>query len=391
MITNATVPSPKEIASIIGLEQQPVLRNLKITQCYHDLSQAIAAMVGSENANWCSFATWASKTAGRFIRADEVLPIFRRAFADLKDLAARLDRINRTIAAIHPNATLRLGAVLQALAAPVQEVSRHIAAGNLAVFAELGPIFSLVCARGIGQPRYDAAALAELLRQLALKQGLPAEGGQSYLQSAVQFFYRAKFETHSDRKAEWLLLANAQTGLHEQMRLQPAIAGSLRPPFNNFLAPLYRAHNEEVFSGPLRERLEKLTQTTLAPIFSAIDEELNQAWRETATRLLMTLQLPDGEIHLGHDLRAQPGKPLFAPSLRSIEYADLRKLLAYYHADRPDGVGSAAQDWADIPERMQFILTLFRARQQDRRLFEQPFSAEQRKALSENCVPSGPL
>lgn len=390
-MTNVTVPSPQEIASIIGLERQPVLRNLKITQCYHDLSQAIAARVGSENANWCSFATWASKTAGRFIRADEVLPIFRRAFADLKDFAARLDRINQTLAAIHPKATLSLSAVLRALAAPVQEVSRHIATGNLAVFAELGPIFSLICARGIDQHRYDAAALVELLRDLALKESMAAEGGQSYLRSAVQFFYSAQFETDLDRKAEWLLLANAQTGLHEQIRLQPAIAGSLLPPFKNFLSQLYHAHNQEIAAEPLRGRLEKLTQATLAPLFTASDEELNRAWRETATRLLMTLQLPDGEIHLGRDLRAQPGKPFYPPSLRSIEYADLRKLLAHYHADGPDGTGSAAQDWADIPERMQLILTLFRARQQDSRLFDQPFSAEQRKAISENRVPSGPL
>ena len=30
-----------------------------ITQCYHDLSSALAEALGGENANWCTYATWA--------------------------------------------------------------------------------------------------------------------------------------------------------------------------------------------------------------------------------------------------------------------------------------------------------------------------------------------
>lgn len=50
----------------------PVLRNLQITQCYHELSAAMAGRTGP-GANWCTFATWASKQAGQ--RA-----VARRAF-----------------------------------------------------------------------------------------------------------------------------------------------------------------------------------------------------------------------------------------------------------------------------------------------------------------------
>ena len=71
-------PSRQEIESIIGLDGEPVIRNLRITQCYHDLSQAVASVIAETNVNWCTFATWASKTAGRFIRG-ELVAMFRDA------------------------------------------------------------------------------------------------------------------------------------------------------------------------------------------------------------------------------------------------------------------------------------------------------------------------
>jgi len=175
--------------------------------------------------------------------------------------------------------------------------------------------------------------------------------------------------------------------LHEQIRLQPAIAGSLRPPFSGILRPLYERHT----SSPRRARVLAAIETTLSPLFSETEAKLNLRWRETVTRLLMTLQLPDGEIHLGNDLQPEPGKALFPSPLRMIEYGDLRRLLSSYHADGDGAVGSAATDWADIPERMRFILTLFRSRQLSARLFTQPFSTEQRAAIAAGRIPPGLL
>ena len=62
------VPSQSEIADIIAASGDPSLRNLRITLCYSKLSLALAERFGRGNVNWCTFATWASKTAGRFIR-----------------------------------------------------------------------------------------------------------------------------------------------------------------------------------------------------------------------------------------------------------------------------------------------------------------------------------
>jgi hypothetical protein len=49
----------------------PVLRNYQITQSYHDLSMLVSKRLGA-CANWCTFATWASKQAGQTIRGEDL-------------------------------------------------------------------------------------------------------------------------------------------------------------------------------------------------------------------------------------------------------------------------------------------------------------------------------
>jgi hypothetical protein len=50
---------------------EPALRNLLITQCYCELSAAFAERINI-GANWCTFATWASKQAGQTIRHEDL-------------------------------------------------------------------------------------------------------------------------------------------------------------------------------------------------------------------------------------------------------------------------------------------------------------------------------
>ncbi len=62
------VPASAEVDRIATLGD-PVLRNLQITQCYHELASALAKRTGPY-ANWCTFATWASRQAGQTIRKE---------------------------------------------------------------------------------------------------------------------------------------------------------------------------------------------------------------------------------------------------------------------------------------------------------------------------------
>src|SRR5687767_2502159 len=76
---------------------QPVLRNLLITQRYHDLSHDLTAALGRTDANWATFATWASKTAGRSIREEDVPPELTEFLRKEAALDQRLDRFRRRL------------------------------------------------------------------------------------------------------------------------------------------------------------------------------------------------------------------------------------------------------------------------------------------------------
>ncbi len=68
-------PGPwQERLERIHREPDPGLRNFLITGAYYDLGCCIEDLLGQQDANWLTFGTWASFTAGRFIRG-EAMPV----------------------------------------------------------------------------------------------------------------------------------------------------------------------------------------------------------------------------------------------------------------------------------------------------------------------------
>ena len=63
------VPTVADVNQIAALADAAI-RNLRITQCYHELAVTVTARTGV-CANWCAFATWASKQAGQTIRKED--------------------------------------------------------------------------------------------------------------------------------------------------------------------------------------------------------------------------------------------------------------------------------------------------------------------------------
>ncbi len=123
----APIATPAECDEI-GKVGNVVLRNLKITQMYHRLSRELTLLIGPEDANWCTFACNASKTAGYSIRREEI-PLY-----ELLLLARRHDGLRRAAETVQQwvseaGLARRAEAVLDA-------VSEHISAGNLKVFAD---------------------------------------------------------------------------------------------------------------------------------------------------------------------------------------------------------------------------------------------------------------
>lgn len=385
MDNSSTGPSLADVNAIIALDEHPELRNLKITQCYHDLSQAITTLEGAENVNWCTFATWASKTAGRFIRFHEISAEMHKVLVESRGYKKWwIDSINKRLAGFQPEAGTRHSSIFGYIESVIDHTSSDIAVGNLKVFSELGALFANMVKTFAGDTVYDAAKLEGFLKQL--KPGPTETGGQDLLRTAVTHFYEAMFETDPHRKAERLLLANAQTGLHEQKRLQPYIAGAIDAPIAEAVHQLH-AELSDKLSG-LLDLLHRIFDILLRPL---IVRWLKTQWERLSTRFLMELKLPDGTLHLGVDLPALPGQPLFPPVLQQIHDVELRALLESYGAmgEMPRGIG--AKNWTMLTERMRYILELFRSRQQDTRLFKQPFGEDQRKAIAEGRMPHGEL
>jgi hypothetical protein len=137
-----------------------------------------------------------------------------------------------------------------------------------------------------------------------------------------------------------------------------------------------------VVGVPLALVLKLLTR----PFLSALTE----LWERIATRYAMNLALPQGEeIPLGEDLPQRPDT--FPPDLRAITDPKTEALLERFDGGLHSTVGSGANNWADLNDRMGFIVELFRSRQQDLDLFEPPFEPPQQQDLKEGRIPEGPL
>src|SRR5256885_11063666 len=102
----------------------------------------------------------------------------------------------------------------------------------------------------------------------------------------VSHFYQANFEPQADRRDELILLVNAQTGLHEQVRLQPAIAGSLKLPFDVALRSLFDGGPRGRYSENLRKRLGRMLASEIDPVVAELDIELYRILRACVDRAL---------------------------------------------------------------------------------------------------------
>jgi hypothetical protein len=363
-----------DIERIVKLEQAPI-RNLWITQRYHTLMGLLASVIGDENANWSTFATWASKTAGQSIRGEEVPTELRQLLGEEMKLQQRIASSLHFPAALIPHFD-----PLDLPRAVLDEVSRQIAIGNLLVFQELAPLFALF-ARAFSEPaNLTEVNLADFMREL--RPGPITTDGQDYLKTAFTAYFAAARAGTPKEKAEFTLYGNLLIGLHEQTRLQAYIAGALDAPFAE--------RTYEALLARQVDWLEWVARPTFNALLQLIRSELKDRWERLATRYMMRLALPNGQsLGLGVDIPV--GDRPFPAVLTPLEYQELRDLVKTYDPHLDTLRGSGAKNWTDLNNRMAFIADLFRSRQQDRALYEPPFSEAQLAVLRQGRVPDGDL
>ena len=388
---NEAIPTVAEVERIATLAD-PVLRNLQITQCYHELATAMAEVVGP-GANWCAVATWASKQAGQSIRQEDLQRALQRRLRGSADANAAAETMAAAGQEIAGDEGRSVAGAVEALwaalnpGAAFERTADAVARGNRKVFEEIGYQFArFLDLFGDGQP--DEGKLA------AFCQGLPPgepPDGQRYLQQAFTHYHRAWTARDERARAQWMLLANLEIGFHEQTRLQPEIVEAMNAPIYDPRL-LRRRLVAELFPDPgarLRYALAGLAGRA-RPLLQARDHLADEAMRMgrlVVTERLMTLAMPDGQvIFLGRDL---PGS--FPDLLRTVDLTELAALLRQVDPTPDSPTDAGAADWSRLADRMHFIADLFRVYHLDPRLFDAPFSPQQTAALTQGRRPEGEL
>lgn len=339
----------------IAAIRNPVLRNLEITYAYSLLAAEITARSGA-GANWCTFATWASRQAGRTIRGEDAIGYIEQRLCVGRSLLHPLRSFGRWLLrkGLFDKAS-RIGGWMARLRTPfdaVELASDAVARGNLKVFAEIGHEF----ARYLREDDFTVAA--------------------PLLQVAFASYDRAFAEADPKRRAELMLRANLTIGLHEQTRLQPEIGEALDAPY------VTAEELGRMLCGTSRPRLAKLVGVVAKPAQGLVA----RFSREVITHSLMVLSLPGRILALGTHLdAAYPGE------LTELVEPELIALVSQYEpvAPAPDDCG--AEDWSSLDQRMHYIVHLFRAFHVDAQLAGPPFSAAQVERFLAGVVPEGDL
>jgi hypothetical protein len=368
-------PSDEEIAAMTD----PVLRNLHITQRYHEFAVQLRDGGIGEDATWCAFAVWASKTAGATIRGEVLPERAKQLMADNEATGSVIHRFNSGVTA-WAKRHLTHDHLGQAVEAVTAEVSKSIAAGNVLVFSELAPLFTALLDAHASSSPPSRDALGKAFAP-ALAQAESSGEGADGVTTAFGAYADALFAPPDS--AAVVLQANTLAVAHEQHRLQPAIQDALDAAITDTLQKVVDDDVvDHVPAGEGRHLLGGLT--------ADVCKVLETAWDTALTEVIMRLVTATESLDLRRDVPALPGG-MFPPALADLGGTAAAGAVAQWDKTGGTGVPSGAHDWAQLPERMNYIVNLFRSRQRDPSLFNPPFSEEQLQALNQGRLPAGPL
>ncbi len=379
------MPSVEDVRRIAAIAN-PVIRNLEITHCYSRLAAAFAARSG-EGANWCTYATWASRQAGRTIRGEDLLEHLGRKFGDDRWLLHPISTLWRRLlrhGLLQPET--RLGRLTGTLHTPFdafERASAAVARGNLKVFEEIGLEF----ARYLNECPPDEAGSPRFQRFVdRLRPGDPPDG-QDYLRRAFARYERRRLVPDPKAQAETAVLANLEIGFHEQTRLQPEIRAALDTAVVTH-KDLGRRALEALFPSSARwwSVVRRPAAAVVGVLAAGVQRGTGTLAREVITESFMVLDLPGRVLTLGTHLTDAYPEALAEPA-----DAELVELLARFEpvAPLPDDCG--ARDWSDLQQRMHYIVHLFCSFHVSEQVTRPPFSPEQVASFSRGIVPAGRL
>ena len=381
-----SAPNVQEVRRVAAIAN-PVIRNLEITHCYSRLDAALAARSG-EGANWCTYATWASRQAGRTIRGEDLLEELARRLGEgrwlLHPIRTPWRRLLRRGLFQRETRIGRLTAELHTPFDAFERASDSVARGNLKVFEEIGMEF----ARYLHDCPPDVAVESPRFRRFVegLRPGDPPDG-QGYLRQAFVHYQRQRLERDAKARTELAVLANLEVGLHEQTRLQPEIREALDAAHQTH-DDLGRRVLGAVFPSTTRwwSGARRPAAAVAGVIAGGAQRTASRVAREIITESLLVLSLPGRVLALGLHLTDE-----YPDLLRQPADVELTDLVARFEPVPPAPDDCGAGDWSDLHQRMHYIVHLFCAFHLDPELHRQPFTPEQVACFNGGVVPHGEL
>ena len=372
---------PASEASVAAISEIPdvAVRNLWITQTYFDLSRRLGDAITSDHT-WCTFAVWASGTAGQSIREEELGQTVKTLLDDRGDHRRGVDDANHATRWLRRLGIMRLIDITHVeslLGRSVDVVRDRIAHGNTLVFSELAPLFVRLLEE-VESGRAVAGDEDAVLARIGLE-----PGDDDLVVRAFRLYLEAVSEPYSASRSQRVLAANIWAVLHEQQRLQTDIAESMDSGFivvDGIIANHLHRWLPDVISDRIVRRVLRHLETPVRDLFE-----------DLATALMMELHTPGEVLHLGHTLPPLPSGDLFPPALTDVEETTLVEALDQWDRTGGTGLDCGARDWSILHERMTYIVNLFRSRQQTASLAHAPFSDAQLAIMRELGLPDGPL
>jgi len=351
-----------------------------VTQSYADLSRALSTLLEPATANWCTFGTWASRTVGGNMRG-EALPAWLHDRVLLPDglmgAAQRTTESHGWARVTHVLHDLRPDHLVDVTRELLGAMAINLSDGNTEVFAEIAPpAAAFLAAYADGSISADSART----RVLAACDGVGEFEGVNRLRAGYALWCDAMVTTDATKRSQLILAGSLQLGAHEQNHLQPVIASSMDMGVNQAAARLKT----------------KLTKDAgeLAKIGPVVDDLLRPAvdgigvmWDDLMTMTLGTLQSPEGVMRLDHDVPLETIGSFEPAEINPVVVDDLAQLRARFDRSNAQGRGSAAANWANLDDRMNFITNLFISRHHQAALFAAPFDDETLAAITADQVP----
>ena len=371
-----TPPSDEDIAGMAD----PVLRNLCITQRYHEFAIALRDAGHGPDATWCAFAVWASKTAGATIRGDVLPARAKELLRQGDDTSAALGRFNSGLAgkAMQHLTHDHLGQLVEGVTA---DVSEHIAArqrpGLRANSRRSSPHCCNACRAAPITPATIDAAITPALKSLGTDADAAsaAKAFSSYGQAlCAPTRERASAGVASEHSRRRPRTAQVATCHFERAGFGDSRHAREADPERDHSSPPDGGSP----TGPGRALTDDVCKV------------LDEAWDMALTESIMQLVTASETFDLRRDIPPLSGD-MFPSGLRTLAGTVAEDAFSQWDKTEGTGAPSGADDWAVLEQRMNFIVNLFRSRQNDSTLFEPPFSDAQLAALAQGQLPPGPL